>query len=291
MEKLIIEVGSTCTKVDLFDGQEINRIKTETIEFKRNYKKENKLDKDDVEKLISLVKELKDQYQNIYVCGTSIFRSLSDEQRNEFLNLFLNNTGIKFDIISPEKENELTVEGAARNVNKKVAVFVGGGGSTEISIYDNGIKEMVNTPIGVIDIMNKYPDLGDNYATTNIDEVKKVVREKLNLPKQKADTLILAGGGHLRFALNSGISYEKNNLYEDKMQPVMMDIETREKDTDRYYKEISLDDIRKKVDDPNWWYATRAMCAFVLVVAEEVGAKNIIPTDISMVHGLLKNKE
>ena len=291
MKKLIIEVGSTCTKVDLFDGQEINRIKTETIEFKRNYKKENKLDKDDVEKLISLVKELKDQYQNIYVCGTSIFRSLSDEQRNEFLNLFLNNTGIKFDIISPEKENELTVEGAARNVNKKVAVFVGGGGSTEISIYDNGIKEMINTPIGVIDIMNKYPDLGDNYATTNIDEVKKVVREKLNLPKQKADTLILAGGGHLRFALNSGISYEKNNLYEDKMQPVMMDIETREKDTDRYYKEISLDDIRKKVDDPNWWYATRAMCAFVLVVAEEVGAKNIVPTDISMVHGLLKNKE
>ena len=225
------------------------------------------------------------------MCGTSIFRSLSDEQRDEFLNLFLNNTGIKFDIISPEKENELTVEGAARNVNKKVAVFVGGGGSTEISIYDNGIKEMVNTPIGVIDIMNKYPDLGDNYATTNIDEVKKVVREKLNLPKQKADTLILAGGGHLRFALNSGISYEKNNLYEDKMQPVMMDIETREKDTDRYYKEISLDDIRKKVDDPNWWYATRAMCAFVLVVAEEVGAKNIVPTDISMVHGLLKNKE
>lgn len=291
MKKVIIEVGSTCTKVDLFDGQEINRIKTETIEFKRNYKKENKLDKDDVEKLISLVKELKVKYQNIYVCGTSIFRILSDEQRNEFLNLFFNNTGIKFDIISPEKENELTVEGATRNVNKKVAVFIGGGGSTEISIYDNGIKEMVNTPIGVIDIMNQYPDLGDNYATTSIDEVKKAVREKLNLPKQKADTLILAGGGHLHFALNSGISYEKNTLYEDKMQPVMMDIETREKDTYRYYKEISLDDIRKKVDDPNWWYATRAMCAFVLVVAEEIGAKNIVPTDISMVHGLLKNKE
>lgn len=291
MKKLIIEVGSTCTKVDLFDGQEINRIKTETIEFKRNYKKENKLDKDDVEKLISLVKELKGQYQNIYVCGTSIFRSLSDEQRNEFLNLFLNNTGIKFDIISPEKENELTVEGAARNVNKKVAVFVGGGGSTEISIYDNGIKEMVNTPIGVIDIMNKYPDLGDNYATTSIDEVKKAVREKLNLPKQKADTLILAGGGHLHFALNAGISYEKNTLYEDKMQPAMMDIETRERDTDKYYKEISLDDIRKKADDPNWWYATRAMCAFVLVVAEEIGAKYIVPTDIAMVYGLLNNKE
>lgn len=288
MKKVIIEVGSTCTKIDLFDGQEINRIKTETIEFKRNYKKENKLNKDDVERLISLINRLKDEYQDIYVCGTSIFRNLQDEERNNFLNLFLNSTGIEFDIISPEKENELTVEGAAKNVKSKVAVFVGGGGSTEISIYDNGIKEMVNTPIGVIDIMNQYPDLGDNYATTSIDEVKKAVREKLNLPKQKADTLILAGGGHLRFALNSGISYEKNNLYEDKMQPIMMDIKTREADTYRYYKEISLDDIRKKVEDPNWWYATRVMCAFVLVVAEEIGAKNIVPTDISMVHGLLK---
>ena len=67
----------------------------------------------------------------------------------------------------------------------------------------------------------------------------------------------------------------------------MMDIETRKKDSNRYYKEISLDDIRKKVDNPNWWYATRAMCAFVLVVAEEIGAKYIVATDFSMVYGLL----
>jgi len=99
--------------------------------------------------------------------------------------------------------------------------------------------------------------------------------------------LILAGGAHLYFALNSGISYQENNLYSDKLQPIMMDTETRIKDTRRYYQEISLDEIRKRVDDPAWWYATRAMCAFVLVVAEELGAKYIVPTDISMVNGLL----
>ena len=43
--------------------------------------------------------------------------------------------------------------------------------------------------------------------------------------------------------------------------------------------------------DPNWWYATRAMCAFVLVVAEELGAKYIIPTDVSMVYGIMKEGE
>lgn len=66
-----------------------------------------------------------------------------------------------------------------------------------------------------------------------------------------------------------------------------MDIETRIKESKRYYKEISLDEIRNRVNDPDWWYATRAMCAFVLVVAEEIGAKYVVPTDISMVYGLL----
>ena len=89
----------------------------------------------------------------------------------------------------------------------------------------------------------------------------------------------------------SGIKYEKNILYKDNASPIMMDIETRRKDTERYYKEISLDEIRKKVNDPDWWYATRAMCAFVLVVAEEIGAKYVVPTDISMVYGILKGLE
>ena len=51
-----------------------------------------------------------------------------------------------------------------------------------------------------------------------------------------------------------------------------------------------MDNIRKKVDEPDWWYATRAMCAFVLVVAEKIGAKYIVPTDISMIHGIVKKR-
>lgn len=287
MEKVIIEVGSTCTKVDLYDGENVKRIGNHTIEFKRNYRKENKLDENDVKKLIDYIKELKGKYNDIYICGTSIFRTLTPEQKEEFLSLFYNETGIAFDIIDPEKENVLTVLGATQKVNDKVAVFVGGGGSTEIAIYENGIKEMINTPIGVMDAMAKFPDLGEDLASTDVEIVKQYVRENLKLPKQKADILILAGGGHLFFALNSGVKYEKNTLYTDELEPIMMDFETRKKETTRYYKEISLDEIRAKVDDPNWWYATRAMCAFVLVVAEEIGAKYVVPTDITMVYGLL----
>lgn len=288
MSKIIIEVGSTCTKVDEINNEDINHITTETIQFKKNFKKDNKLNDDDVKRLIELTNKQKELSNNIYACGTSVFRNLTDTQREEFLNLFKKETNLDFDIISPEKENELTMKGATKYVgNKKVAVFVGGGGSTEIAVYEEGVKETVNSKVGVIDIMNLFPDLAEDFATTDIETVKEEVRKRLNLPKEKADILILAGGGHKFFALNSGIKYVDNTLYEDSMQPIMMDIELRKKETERYYKEISLDEIRNKSDDPNWWYATRGMCAFVLVVAETIGAKYIVPTDISMVHGLI----
>lgn len=291
MNKIIVEVGSTCTKIDKFDGNNIERLEERTIQLKKHYNEDKKLKESDIIELVDTINHLKSISQNIFVCGTSIFRNLNDEEKNDFLNRFKKQTGFNFNIISQEKENELTVFGTTRCVNDKVCVFIGGGGSTEIAIYDKGIKESVNTKIGGIDVMQKFPDLAEDFATTNLETVKTFIRERLNLPKEKADILILAGGGHEKFARYSGIKYEKNTLYEDKAAPIMMDIETRKSETERYYKAISLDDIRKKVNDPEWWDATRAMSAFVLVVAEEIGAKYIVPTNISMVYGILDKEE
>ena len=291
MDKIIVEVGSTCTKVDKFNGKTIEKLEGKTIQFKKHYNEDKKLRESDINELINNIKELKSISEDIYVCGTSIFRSLNDLEKKSFLERFKNETGYNFNIISQEKENELTVFGTTRFVNNKVCVFIGGGGSTEIAIYDKGIKESVNTKIGVIDVMQKFPDLAEDIATTNLETVKTFIKERLNLPKGKADILILAGGGHEKFARYSGIKYEENTLYKDEASPIMMDIETRKSDTEKYYKEISLDEIRSRVNDPDWWYATRAMSAFALVVAEAIGAKYIVPTDIAMVYGILDKGE
>lgn len=292
MNKIIVEVGSTCTKVDKFDGKEIEKLDGKTIQFKKHYNEDKKLRESEIQELINSINDLKSISEDIFICGTSIFRTLKDIEKEEFLNRFKKETGYEFHIISQEKENELTVFGTTRAVNDKVCVFIGGGGSTEIAIYDKEIKESINSKIGVIDVMQTFPDLADDIATTNLETVKKFIKERLNLPKEKADILILAGGGHEKFARHSGIKYEDNTLYEDKASPIMMDIETRKSETERYYKAISLDEIRSRVNDPEWWYATRAMSAFALVVAEEIGAKYIVPTDIAMVYGILdKEKE
>ncbi len=287
MRKIIIEVGSTVTKVDCYNGDKISNLKNVCLHFKKNYKLNNKLNEDDVNELISLVNDLKKEYYDIYVCGTSIFRDLSGEEKEAFLLEFKNKTGYDFNIITQDDETKLTVIGACSHVKEKTCVMIGGGGSTEIAIYDDGIKEISNSNIGVVDVLDIFPDLSEDLATSSLEEVKEYVKNRINLPKEKADVLILAGGAHKYFALESRITYEKNTLFEDDRAPIMMDIGSRKKDTLRYFKEISMDKIRNRVDDPKWWFATRAMCAFVLVVAEELGCKYIVPTDISMVYGII----
>lgn len=291
MNKIIIEVGSICTKIDKFDGNNIEKLEGVTIQFKKHYNEDKCLRKSDVQELIKSVNALKIVSKDIYVCGTSIFRTLTDNEKENFLKRFKKETGYNFNIISQESENELTVFGATRFVNDKACIFIGGGGSTEIAMYNKEIKESCNTKIGVIDVMQEFPDLAEDLATTDLEMVKTFIKKRLNLPKEKADILILAGGGHEKFARYSGIKYEENTVYKDSAAPIMMDIETREKETERYYKSISLNEIKRRVKDPDWWYATRAMSAFVLVVAEAIDAKYIIPTDIAMVYGILDKEE
>lgn len=285
--RVIVEVGSTVTKVDIYDGRDITRLKDVTIQFKKHYSENGKIDKEDFDSLVSLVVSLKKEYEDVYVCGTSIFRTLSEEERDAFLKDFKAKTECEFDIISQDEEGKYTVLGAVRSVKNRACVFVGGGGSCEIVAYENGIEGIVNVPFGVIDVMNNFLDLAEDKASTSLDVVMEYIKKRLNKIDFKADVLILAGGGHEKFARLSGIKYEKNTLFEDKCEPIMMDIETRKNETKRYFEDISLDVIKSKVDDPDWWYATRAMCAFVLVVAEMVEAKYIVPTDIGMVHGIV----
>ena len=114
MKKVIVEVGSTNTKIDECNGKNAKRLDELTIRFKGHYKELGHIDQKDIETLLSKVLELKKKYEDIFVCGTSIFRDLAKKEQNQFLKDFSSKTGLEFNIISQEQENELTVLGTTR---------------------------------------------------------------------------------------------------------------------------------------------------------------------------------
>ena len=88
MDKIIVEVGSTCIKVDKYDGKNIEKLDGKTIFFKKHYSEDKKLRESDIQELINNINNLKDISKDIYVCGTSIFRSLEEAEKKEFLERF-----------------------------------------------------------------------------------------------------------------------------------------------------------------------------------------------------------
>ena len=68
MNKIIIEVGSICTKIDKFDGNNIEKLEGVTIQFKKHYNEDKCLRESDVQELIKSVNALKIVSKDIYVC-------------------------------------------------------------------------------------------------------------------------------------------------------------------------------------------------------------------------------
>lgn len=286
----VIEVGSTSTKGYIYDG-DIREIPMCSISFKSNYKKESMIIDSDKQKLYNYINEIKKITKDIHIYGTSIFRELNDEEKEAFLNEFKSETGYNFNIVSADLENEYTVFGTINNIDYKgrIAVMIGGGGSTELAILENKkIIEKVNSNFGTIDITHTFPDLKEDKIISRFEDVLNYTKSLFKGAINKSDVLILAGGSYIKFYNTVGYKLNKNTLYTDINQPFMIDIETMKKYDLDFFNYQSLEEIKQKdIANKEWWDGARGMRACVEVISDALNAKYIVPTKITMIYGIV----
>lgn len=285
----IIEIGSTNTKAYLYENGEIKDLGFKTIEFKSNYNKEKKIADSDKEALYEYIKEINEE--KTYVFGTSIFRNLDDKEKEVWLKEFKEKTNLDFNIATADMENELTVYGAISQIdyNKKIAVMIGGGASTELAIVKNKkIIEKVNSSFGTINVTENYPDLKTDLVTSKYEEMVESTKQLVNIPKNKADIMILAGGDFIYAYEQLSYPLEKNRFYDDKKQPYCLDVETMKKFDKKFFYEMSLEEICKRTKKDGWWRGARGMRLCVTALVDILDVKYIIPTRISMVYGIVE---
>ncbi|HOO67834.1 MAG TPA: hypothetical protein PLC53_00485 [Bacilli bacterium] len=291
---IIVEVGSTTTKSYLYENNTIKELDMVVIPFKADYKKDNRINEYNKKMLFNFIKSIKEK--NIFVYGTSIFRNLNNIERESWIKEFKYNTGFDFMVVTPDMENEYTVYGVINDIDydAKIAIMIGGGGSTELSIVENGkIIEKANSSFGAIDIVESYPDLKEDKATTDYDFMINETKKLVNVPKNKADLLVLAGGNYIYFYEELKYPIEKNKFYKDVLQPYCIDRESMDIFDKKFFYDMSLDEIGKRTNKDSWWRGTRGMRICVEALVQVLDAKYIIPTKINMVYGIaeiLKNK-
>ena len=70
----IIEIGSNNTKTHIYKDEDVIYENTTTIEFKKNYKSENKVSEEDLNKLYKVIENVLLYTKSLNIYGCSIFR-------------------------------------------------------------------------------------------------------------------------------------------------------------------------------------------------------------------------
>ena len=288
MKISIIEIGSNNTKTHVYEGNNLIYENNTTIELKKSYKMQNKIQESDLEKLYEVIENSLKYTDNVHIYGCSIFRNITEEELEEINKEIEKRFNLNIEVVSQEDEAKYTAIGCYSNINYNgnICIFIGGGGSIElIFVNDKKIIDKKYYNFGVVDITNKFTSLKDDVPTCTFDEVYNYIDELINDINIKADLLILAGGDHLYWYNNAKYELKENTLYENENQKYML---TREM-SDNYDQNAlvtSLDKIRQNSDNPLWFDCSRAMKVITNLISHKVDAKYIIPTKINMEDGL-----
>ena len=284
----IIEIGSNNTKTHIYENGNLIKENNVTIEFKKNYKKENKIASSDLDKLYDVIKKTLENTKDIHIYGCSIFRNITKGELEEINKELKKKFNLKIEVVSQEDEAKYTALGCYNNIkyNGNICIFIGGGGSIELIFVRNGeIIDKKYYDFGVVDVTNKFSSLKDDVPTCTFDEVYNYLNNLVGNLETKADILILAGGDHLYWYNNVKYELLDNTLYESDNQKYML---TRDM-SDNYDRDAlvtSLPKIRENSDNPLWFDGSRAMKVITNLISHKVDAKYIIPTKINMEEGL-----
>lgn|GEM_PF-415867 len=317
----VIEIGSTNTKAFVWDGKNLTSKGSKHIPFKDNYENGGKLNKNDVSTLFDFVREIKKEVGEVFAYGTSIFRKISTrtstpagsnlagdapsdthdisyvtKECDDFADKLRAEFGVAFKVVSADDEANYTVQGVIAGIkglgdgsfSKRLAVVIGGGGSTEIALINGQkIDKRVNLDFGAMDITKRFPELKDDKVSTNFDTILDYTRGLVGDLGASADVLVLAGGDYIYFYENVPFEMQKNHLYDDANQPWLLDFET----LNRYDIEIldkSLNEIKTRIPgNDGWWNGARGMRFCMNAVARELGVQWIVPTRINMILGIV----
>ena len=287
----IIEIGSNNTKTHIYDNDKLIYENNTTIEFKKNYLNEKKINQKDIDKLFTVIRKALEYTENVHIFGCSIFRNITNNELEEINLKLYKEFALQIEVVTQKDEAKYTALGCYNDIdyNGNICIFIGGGGSIELIFINNKkIIEEKYYDFGVVDITNKFKSLKEDIPSCTFDEVYNYIDNLIGDINEKADVLILAGGDHLYWYNNARYDLMKNTLYNSENQKYMITIETSDK-YDRDALITSLNEIRQNSDNPLWFDGSRAMKVITNLISHKIDAKYIIPTKINMEDGI-KNK-
>lgn len=286
----IVEVGSTITKLYVATHGEVVAAGMTNIQFKKHYSESGNILRSDIEQLAGAVEGLLASVPMVHVYGTSIFRDAPAEEVERVESRLARLGAVTFSVVTADMESDYTAIGAIRGLTYAgpVAVMVGGGGSIEVSVHEHSrVIGRANSPIGVVDVTHRFPDLCSSTTNTPTAEVIEWVADRIAPIGLHAEILVLAGGDFPLLYENAGYHLRPNPYSSDSQKPYLLLNSDKLAQDEKFFHDLDLTAFKALTPEaPGWWDGARAMCSCVSAVAAQLEARLLVPTRVSMVFGI-----
>lgn len=284
MEKVIIDIGSGKTKSYIIDeNNQIMPLYEQIIGLKEGYDYTSGLAIEHKIILFNTINKIKSMAEGrpIHIYATSVFRTMSDDIRSEFIKEFYNETGLEFNVVSSERESELMTM-AVKNLvlDEPYLVTCIGNGSTEMNIMRNGlVVESVNIEFAKADLIKAFPALKDEICNVDLIQLENFVEKNMKFPKLKSDYAIILGFNNLSKSRACDFKLLDNLFFKESSIPVYLDYQQFVVETIKLFKTFHLE---------NYIEIFRAHCIIVKCILQKIQAKYCFPTNLNMIDGIVE---
>ena len=296
MRNYYIDLGSSTIKVYQYE-KELKLIEEHSIYFKNDFDREKGISESNLKDLCDYFHNIKIKYDlkyyNTHIFVTGIFRSLSQERKQEMVKLFNDQFDLHFNIISHGIENYYLAKAMENDYNdKKVLIINMGGKTTElVTFVGSKITDTQNLLIGVADLLNHFDKVNESYSEDTIEDMEQFVRERLKdiTLDQDYDCAIFTGGEE-RFELLTGFSLVENTLFHDNIHNYMLCLEDYIKGTKKVFYDISMEQLYELMpSNPKWMDGARSGAIIPLVLFKMANVTWIVPSDLNLINGVIND--
>lgn len=287
------DIGSSTIKLYEYKN-ELILIEEKSIMFKKGFS-EVGIQEENIEKMMAFIQEVKEKYNlnknNTEIYATGIWRKISNEQLANIETRF-NELDLKFNVISHDKENYYFEKAMQGTYNNRVMMVNMGGKTTELVIFNNDtVENRVNLTVGVSDVFDKYPKINElNSGILKediINYLENLIPEDINF---NCDIAIHTGG-ELRFQKLVKYNLQPNKFFDDGIHKAYVTFEDFDKKNEELLNKTTLDELRSLMPtNPDWMNGAKAGIMLGEAIFRKANIKNIIPSDLNLINGVIKEK-
>ena len=287
------DIGSSTIKLYEYK-KELSLIEEKSIMFKRGFS-EDGIQEENIEKMMAFIKEVKEKYNldknNTEIYATGIWRKIPNEQLANIEARF-NELDLEFNVISHDKENYYFEKAMQGTYNNRIMMVNMGGKTTELVIFDNDtVENRVNLTVGVSDVFDKYPNINELDSGISKEEVINYLENLISEDINFNCDIAIHTGGELRFQKLVKYNLQPNKFFDDGIHKVYVTYEDFDKKNEELLNKTTLDELRSLMPtNPDWMNGAKAGIMIGEAIFRKANIKNIIPSDLNLINGVIKEK-